>query len=585
MTKPRLIIHIALIIILGFVVYANSLGGKFVWDDYGLVKGNAYIKDWSNLPKLFSQGFGEGEGVTPKFYRPLQMFVHMADYSLFGLNVKGYHLTSVLLHILAAIALYFFATVLFNSQRLSLFASLLFVAHPVNTEAVSYISGVSDPLSLLFVLLCLACYIKSLHSGKRFLYVLALFNFVLALLAKENAVILPLLVLIYHYALRERLEVKKVMPFFVILAGYFISRAVVLGSSVILPVSFIDLMKRIPVFFAAIAAYLRLLLFPFGLRIEYGNRLFSFFSLQAVSGITITLLLVTAAFLRREKSGLVFFSAMWFFIALLPVSNIYPISDSFMMEHWLYLPAVGFYLILARLATGFFKSKLLRFLSVIAVATLIVFYSYLAIKQNGYWQNAVTLYKRTLGYVPDSWRFNNELGIEYADSARYEEAIASYTKALEINPDLIGVYNNLGNLYRRIGRPEEALSVLKRQEEARARLVQKYYAAGNAYWESGRGKEAVLSYKEALALAPDNLALYNALANVYITEGRYGRAEGVLKEALALAPDFALTHNNLAVAYYYEKRYGLALRHCDRAVELGYDVSPRFLKLLKPYRK
>jgi Flp pilus assembly protein TadD len=583
--RTRIFLEIILIITLGFVVYSNSLNGRFVWDDYGLVKENNYIKSWSNLPKVITGSFGAGGGSGSNFYRPLQMLAHMAGYSLWGLDVRGYHLTSILLHILAAVAFYFFINILFSDRSLSFAASLFFIAHPINTEAVCYISGVSDPLSLLFMLLCLICYIKSRDLNNAALYILALLSFIFALLSKENAVILPLLVLLYHYAFRKSPEIKKLLPFFVILASYFILRSTLLSPFVHPQITFAGLLKRIPGFFAAITGYVRLLLLPFSLHIEYGDRLFKVTDPRAISGLLISLLLIATAFFKRKNNPFIFFSIAWFFIALLPVSNIYSINSSFMMEHWLYVPSLGFFLVLARWVTYPLKNKILAGLLKAFAATLLVFYSYLTIKQTEYWREPIAFCKRSLKYAPASWRFYNELGLEYANAARYEEAIAAYTKALEINPNLTGVYYNVAGAYQKVGRDKEALSMYNKAKDINSKFAREYYETGNAYMDSGKEKEAIASYRKALEIYPHNLELCNALASAYIIAGNYKEAIVLLKRALEIDNNSSLTHNNLAVAYYYTGKYDLAIQHCDKAIRLGYKVKPEFLSRLKPYHR
>lgn len=465
MKKINPYIHILVIAILGFIIYANSLKSSFIWDDYGLIKDNNYIKHWVNLPKIVIEDFGAGGGTRSNFYRPLQMILHMAGYSLWGLNVIGYHLTSVFLHILTAIALYFFVYAIVCNTSIAFLASLLFVTHPINTEAVCYISGVSDPLSLLFILLCFIFYIKSLNSKSIAPYLLALLIFAVALLSKENAVIVPILILLYHYSFRKNLEIKKVIPFFIILLSYVLLRLTILNPFIQIHVPITSLLQKLPGCFVALAEFSKLLLLPFNLHVEYGNKVFNISDPRVITGALLSLLLIIFAFLKRKQNPLVFFSIGWFFIAFLPVSNIYPINDSFMMEHWIYTPSIGFFIILSNLIYLPLKNKRLVFLLRTLVIALIVFYSYLTIKQNEYWKEPIAFYKRTLKYAPDSWRFYNELGIEYANSGKTKEAIECYTKSLEINPNLSGVYNNLGNLYRQIGKNDEALAMYKKAKE------------------------------------------------------------------------------------------------------------------------
>ena len=107
---------IIIIICAAAICYANSLSGKFIWDDRYLIKDNIYIKDWSHIAKVFTQDIGAGAGINSSSYRPLQMFTYMIDYSLWKLDVRGYHLVNILLHILAALGIYWLVNILFSND-------------------------------------------------------------------------------------------------------------------------------------------------------------------------------------------------------------------------------------------------------------------------------------------------------------------------------------------------------------------------------------------------------------------------------------------------------------------------------------
>jgi len=490
---------IFLIIVLGFAVYSNCLDGKFIWDDFGLVKDNAYIKSWLNFPEIMTKGMGAGSGSSSNFYRPLQMVTHMVDYSLWKLNVVGYHLTNTLLHISAALAVYWLINIIFCSQPLAFLTASLFVAHPVHTEAVSYISGRSDSLSAIFILLSLIFYIKSLSSVRNKTYILALLSCVFALLSKENSVVIPLLILLYHYAFKSKFKAKEFLFISLIVLGYVALRLTVLKSSI--PVSPV-LFQRIPGFFVALAEYARLLLFPFDLHLEYGNRLFSIFDPKAILGLAIAVSLITIAVRQREKNKLVFFSISWFLLALLPVANIYAINYSFMMEHWLYLPSIGFFLILAKGLCLLYDSRRFRYAAAALTISILSFYACLTIKQNNYWRDPVSLYKRALQFSPDSWRFLNELGLEYADRKLNKEAIAAYQKALEINPGLAGVYYNLGTLYSSAGDDRQAIISLEKAVELAPGYVDAYIVLGRVYCRANKKEEALSLYKKLMEIKP-----------------------------------------------------------------------------------
>lgn len=583
--RTRICVEILLIIILGFVVYANSLNGKFLWDDYSHVKDNIFIKHWSSLPKMFSQDMGAGAGYRAPFLRPLQAISYMIDYSFWGLNVKGYHLNNTLIHILVALSIYWLVSLLRHNHIAPFLTSTLFVVHPVCTEAVVFISDRADLLAALFVLLCLILYIKYIHSAKTKTYIFLLISYTLALLSKENSIILPVLLLLYHYTFEKKITIRYVIPIMIITFIYIFFRVTVLNLSLTDMPRFAILLQRIPGFFVAIIDYLRIMVLPFNLHIEYSYRLFYFTDPKAIWGMSVTVLLLIYALRKRKVDRLIFFSLLWFFITLLPVSNIYPINDSYMAERWLYLPSIGLFLLCADKLSYQFEIKKYRRFVIIFIIGMLALYSYLTIQQNEFWKEPISFYKRTLKYNPGSWRIYNELGTEYANMGNSAEAIAAYKKALEINPKASGIYDNLGVLYKKIGNREEAMAMYKKAKEINTKLSEQYREMAKEYSYSGKNAKAVLSYKKALELDRGNLALYNGLASMLIIVGKYREAIVVFKKALTLDPNSSVMHNNLALAYYYAKQYDLAVKHCDKALNLGYKVVPKLLELLKPYRR
>jgi len=497
--KKTVLIQLILVIVIGFSVYSNCLDGKFVWDDFGLVKNNGYIQSWQNIPEIFTKGMGAGSGGSSNFYRPLQMITHMVDYSLWKFNVVGYHLTNTFLHISAALVLYWLINIIFCSQGLAFLTAVLFVAFPVHTEAVSYISGRSDSLAVIFTVLTLIFYIKSLSLARPKIFFLALFSCILALLSKENSIIIPLLILLYHYSFKVKLRAKGFLFISFIVLGYAVLRLTVLKNSVpVTPVEF----QRIPGFFVALAEYVRLLLLPFNLHMEYGDKLFSIFDPKAILGMAVAVLLITIAVRQREKNKLLFFCIFWFFLALLPVSNIYVINYSFMMEHWLYLPSIGFFLILAKGLCLLYDSGKFKYAAIVLAVSILTSYACLTVEQNNYWREPVSFYKRALQFSPDSYRFLNELGLEYAQMNLNKEAIAAYKKALEINPRLAGVYYNLGTLYSSAGDDQQAMLSFNKAVELAPWYTEAYFALGKAYCRANKKEEALSLYKKLVEIKP-----------------------------------------------------------------------------------
>ncbi len=540
----------------------------------------------------------------------------MLDYSLWKLNVQGYHLTNILLHILVALAIFWLINVLYDDWLLSLFTSLLFIVHPIHIEAVTYISGRADPLATIFILLCFIFYLKSLRLNSKTLYVPMLLSYSLALLSRENSLILPLVLLAYHYSFKQRLKSGQFLAILIVALSYIFFRFTLLKSLLPHPGISTTIIQRLPGFFAAIADYTRLLFFPFHLHMEYGNRLFNFTHPQVILGILILLTLFIYGFKQRKNNSLIFFSISWFLITLLPSSNLYP-TNAYMAEHWLYLPSVGFFLIIAKGLSYLCKTRQLKTLGIVLIISLLTFYSYLTIKQNRYWRRPITLYERTLNYVTDSPGVYSSLGLAYFDIGNHKKAIASYKKAIKLDPNFEDAYNNLGFVYNTIGRYDEAIELLKKVIRINPNYVGAYNNLGNAYYalgnkkeainlfkraltinpnyvkaynnlaisydDLGQEKQAILLFKKAIELNPDYARAYSNLGSTYYEIGKEEEAVALFKKAININPNYAQAYHNLAVVYTRKKQYNLAIEYCDKAQELGF-VNSTLLKALKPYR-
>ncbi len=517
LNKKLILVSLILIVIFGSISYTNSLRYPFIWDDKILIVDNPVIKDARNIPLLFQREINYRTSGESNFYRPLQMLVYTLDYVFGKLDVRLYRASSITFHIFVALMLYWLAWLIFKNTIVPFVASILFVTHPIHTEAVVYISGIADPLAAFFMLSGTVFYIKYTRSEKRlYFYILCLLSFLLALLSKEIAIVFPLLLMAYDriYKGKGGISLKRHASFLLLAALYIFLRNTILNFPVenIITES-TTLLQRLPAVFQSLFTYIVKLLLPLDLHMEYQTVLPSITDPRVIIGMVLSILLIWAIMISAKKDKAVSFMLVWFLIQYLPISNIFPLN-AFFAEHWIYTPSFGLFILL-----GWFifkiseRRRLLRIFILSSVVAYACLNSYLTIKQNKTWSDAGWFFKRILKYNPRSPRAHYNLGNAYGNKGNHDQAILEYTKAIELEPNYAEAYNNLGS----------------------------------AYGNKGNYDQAILEYTKAIELNPN----------------------------------LNIAYNNRAVAYYYKHEYDRTRVDVHKAGELGYKVSPHFLEALK----
>jgi len=550
--EKKYLFSVAIIVILGIAVYANSLTGEFVFDDDYLVKNNLFIRSFSNVKEIFTHTIGAGAGHPFVAYRPVQILSYAVDYSWWGLDARGYHLTNVILHIAVAVCLWMFINVMFDRWLLSLCAAALFVVHPVHTEAVSYISGRADSLACIFLLLSFIYYLKSLHSDALGRYIVMYISFISALLSREISLFFPLAILIYHYVFKERIKLKIYLSLVIISFVYLFVRVYALRAPIMPLLVTSSFFQRIPGFFIAVVNYIRILILPIHLHMEYSAMLFRYTNPKFLLGVILLILILVEAYKAREKNKVLSFSIFWFILWLLPVSNIYPVN-AYMAEHWLYIPSIGFFIILSNSVLSLIQK--IRYpkgnrVSFSIMITLVAVYSVFTVRQNRYWRDPSTFYNRTLKYSPESGRIYNSLGASLYREGKKGDALKMYEKAIKIEPGYAEAYNNLAVLLGEDGEKDRSIALYEKSIKLKPDYADALANLGNAYYENGQRDKAKEAYLKALEINPSQARACYSLGITYVKDGNSEKAIGMFKKAIKINPIYVEAYNNLGVAYY-----------------------------------
>ena len=506
---------IILLVIVGFALYANTFSNRMFWDDNESILNNQFIKNWQYFPKYFSENIIAGAGLLSNYWRPVLLMVFSLEWHLWGDWSVGYHFVNMSFHIIDALLLFLILFYIFRNRGLAFFTALIFLVHPLQTEAVTYVSGLGDSLSVFFILLGILFYLKNKT------YFSSLIMYVLALMSKETAIVMPVFIFLADFlildqqqiSLKEKLKkiAKKIWPFFVLAGIYILLRATVLNF-----VNTFNLYNeanvftshfyvRLFTFFRVLLVYLGLLFWPFNLHMERSVAIAtSLDSCSVIFGGLIFLGLLILAFLKFKKFPILSFGIFWFFIGLAPVSNLLIPISGLIYEHWLYLPLVGIFLILIWLGMMGAKKYNLKKILLGILIIFLIFLSVLTIKRNRDWHDQITFYNQTLKYAPASYRVINNLGMAYADEGEQNQAEEMYKRAINLDPSNPVAYHNLGNTYREMGKKDLAIE----------------------------------NFQTAIKLDPKFIFSYNALINIYLENKEYDKAQEIYDQAKHYYPGF-----------------------------------------------
>ncbi len=571
-----------LLFIFTIIVYSNSLGGEFLYDDDYFIVKNVHIRNLENIPSFFTSpsaaAFAE---LAQDVYRPLTTISFALDYRLWGLNTFGYHLENVILHALNAILLFILLQLIFGNIVIAFLASLLFACHPVQTEAVAWISGRSSVLFLFFYLESFILYVLFTKARKKRYLAFSLVLFFASLFSKEMAVSLPLLLVLYdiHFAGRESFKRRalKLAPYFLLSASFVAVRFLVISRVSQCPWWGGSPHHTFLTMLVALGEYIRILILPVKLCAYYATTVYSSITETRVllSAAAIVILIAALPSIFRRSRG-ASFAICFFFAALLPVSNIVPLR-AIMAERFLYLPSIGFCFLIAILLAKFttsagpvIKSKAGR--SAVAIAVMLVLaYSARTMMRNEDWKSQIAVTKSILKIDPlNPWGLTT-LGAAYSDLRQYETAIKPLRKAIALSEGYFAPRNILGFCYIGLSRYDEAIAVLAEALEIRPDNLEALSSMGVAYAEMKRYPEAIQQFERAIKVDPSFVDGYMNLATTYDKMGEHGRAIGIYETAAAntrSSQSIAITYVRTGDIYMKLKNPGAAKEYYVKAMSL-----------------
>lgn len=630
-------LHLIGLALLSFLLYANTLTHDFTQDDAIVITENMYTqKGISGIPGILSRdtffGFFQVEGkdklVSGGRYRPMSLILFALEYQLFGENPFVGHLINALFYALTVVVLYLLILFLFNHLKaerktmafsVALVSSLLFAVHPIHTEVVANIKGRDEILALLGSLAALFVSMKAYRLKKSWSWhVSAGILFFLGLLSKENAItflaVVPLSFYFFTKA-KPRKILEHSLPFVVAAIAFLIIRASILGADFgepsrelmnnpflklsdgrYIPLAFNERMATV---LYTLGKYIQLLVFPHPLTHDYYPRhiaIMSFGDWRVLLSLVLYLGLGIYALVGLKRKDPISFGILFFLATLSIVSNIFFIVGTNMAERLMFMPSVGFCLVVGviiyRLSTRKKRSFAVWPMAMIGGVCLLL--AIKTIMRNGVWKDNYTLFTTDIQTSENSAKLRNAVGGELVvrstridDEAQkvsmLTEAERHLQEAIRIHPLYKEAYLILGNCYNYLKRYEasvqaylKALELDPSYEEANKNLAITYQQGGRYFGEQqGNLSMAIQFLEKARAMRPDNFETNRLLGVAYGLQGNPAKAIEYFTKATEIEPDNADAWFMLGNAYYNTGQEALGRRYHEKAIAIDPEVTTR----------
>jgi tetratricopeptide (TPR) repeat protein len=527
------------------LAYSNSFTTGFQLDDNHTILNNpsiGYIGKFLDIERW----------LLPLYNRQIPYLTFTINFLMGGYNVVYYHLTNFLIHLINTFLVYWFVNLLFQSpvmfhnplknkqKTIALFTSLIFAVHPVQVQAVTYITQRMVSLAILFYLLSLCFYLKgrfihpSNKKSKIGLFFLSIISFILGIFSKEIIYSLPLAIILIEFLLlrNESNKVSRIIYLYIaiVFAGIFWMIFIYgIPTQVDAPPIYNYFLTELRV----LVTYLRLLFLPYNHHLFYYFPISnSLFELSVLLSLVLLIILLISGIYSIKKYPHLSFSIFWFFILLAIESSIIPLKFV-INEYRLYAVVIGFGLALTSGLYLLFKEKpkLIQY----SLGLVVILFSILTFNQNRYWQDGVTLWQQNIDAAPLNPVPHNNLGTYYYSQKEYDKAIAQFSKAIELDSNYADAYNHRGIVFR----------------------------------ERNMFKTSLVDFDKAITINYKNPMYMNNKGYTFQGMGFIDSAIFYYKRAIKLSPDYHNALNNLSIAFQITNQLDSSLYYSNRAIKIN----------------
>jgi len=562
------------------------------FDDYQYLVENVPVQNpsWESARRFLTEVLAPS--TVGGYYQPLAMISLMLDSALGGSpdNLRPYHRTSLLLHIINTALIIVLLYLLFDRIWIAAAAGALFGIHPMTVESVAWIGERKTLLAALFSLLSVVLYVSYVKKNKKGFYAGSLVAYILALMSKPTSTPLPLVMLLMDYWPLNRLQMQNAkrktsltrlifekLPFFAI-GGVsavitYISQSQTAGT--VTPSEHGPL--RIPLVLGHnIVFYLYKIVWPVNLTSHYAfPKPLSISNPAILAGVIGTVVLMVLLIVSLRWTRAVLIGWLIFFVAILPTMQIIGFSNIIASDKFAYLPSIGLLMIVTQVLIWLSRTANAARYAVITVTLLVLAGSEMAAtrKYLTHWVDTISLCRYMLKLTPEVASVHDMLGVALLEQCKFDEAAEHFRYAVKTGEEHHKLYNNLGSALQSSGKLDEAIFYYQQSLRIDPNYAKARYNLGMALLEQGKSDEAIEQFHLALKSKPDYAEAHNNLGNVLQSQGKLDEATEHFRLAIKINPKFIEAYNNLANALGTQGRFDEAIGSYRHALQIKPNVA------------
>jgi protein O-mannosyl-transferase len=566
------------VLIYGLSVIRDSL---ILWDDNYLIYYNPHIKSlsFSNIAYNFTH-------FDPELYIPLTFLSYQIEHFVAGMSPVMFHFTNLALHWLNACGVALLLFFLTRNGRVAVLCGALFLAHPLNTEAVAWASARKDVLSTFFFLASTLLYLRYRSSSMGKIYLLSIAAFGLGLLSKVMIVTLPVILLLLDFAQGRKFGRGMLLDKIPYLALSILFGIVALfGKADTANLS--TWSEKLLMAAKSTVFYLEKFFAPVHLSLLYPyTKPIAFSSPDFFVPVIIVALLAAVAIASLKKTRWIFAGFAFFLITLAPTFiNFAKGGDYyFASDRYAYVPMIGLLLIVAWAVSYLSQSRKAMTRSTLALGCITAMFAILSYGQVEYWKDSETLLTHAVALYPDAFAGHLNLSVLYRTTNRDAEALDALEQAAKIK-NHTRIESGRAAIYAKQGKIAEAYAAYKKAAELDPKDTEPHFGIAALYAREGKRAEAIREYEEALKRDPGYTNAHLNMAAIYLETKDYDNAAEQYRSALAIDPTYADAHFNLGVIAEEKGDSEAAVRSFTEVARIDPNALDAYVHLAELYLK